>query len=46
MGGDNQPPAGNSEGTGLRARAVYDYQAGMYRAMHIHRELSPNLSIN
>jgi len=30
VGGDGQPTAGDNEGTGLRARAVYDYQAGMY----------------
>ena len=28
MGGDGQP-SGGSQATGLRARAVYDYQAGM-----------------
>ena len=33
MGGDGQPSGGGgsgSEATGLRARAVYDYQAGVY----------------
>ena len=35
MGGDGQPGGGGgggsgSEATGLRARAVYDYQAGVY----------------
>ena len=29
VGGDGQP-SGEGEETGLRARAVYDYQAGMY----------------